>query len=83
MFKVLNVAMKRTGICPKCGSKKIKENTLGGFNTMYAGRVYRCDECGFSEIWSTPSDRKQINALVIAIIVGSLAMLGLVYTMIP
>ena len=50
---------------------------------MYAGRIYRCDECGFSEIWSTPSDRKQINTLVIAIIVGSLAMLGLVYTMIP
>ena len=83
MFKVVNAVMKRTGICPKCGSNKIKENTLGGFNTMYAGRVYRCNECGFSEIWSTPSDRKQINTLVIAIIVGSLAMLGLVYTIIP
>ena len=40
--------MKKTGVCPKCGSKDVKENQLGGMNAMWAGRIYRCENCGFS-----------------------------------
>ena len=70
--------MKNTGMCPKCGSSDVKENQLGGMNAMWAGRIYRCEDCGFSEIWSTKSHRRQINALIIIIILVSLAMLGIV-----
>ena len=70
--------MKNTGMCPKCGSSDVKENQLGGMNAMWAGRIYRCEDCGFSEIWSTKSYRRQINALIIIIILVSLAMLGIV-----
>jgi len=75
--------MKNTGVCPKCDSKNVKENQLGGMNAMWAGRIYRCEECGFSEIWSTKSHRRQINALIVSIILGSLAMLGIVVWMMP
>lgn len=73
--------MKNSGVCPKCGSKNVKENQLGGMNAMWAGRIYRCEECGFSEIWSTKSHRRQINALLVAIILGSLTMLWFVVVM--
>ncbi len=68
--------MKNTGVCPKCGCKDVKENQLGGMNAMWAGRIYRCEECGFSEIWSTKQHRKQLNILLGSIIMLPVIMIG-------
>ena len=66
--------MKNSGTCPKCSSKKIKQNTLGGFQNYMLGDIYRCGDCGFSEIWSSASHRNQQN-LIIGLTV-SVALLG-------
>ncbi|MEC8709040.1 MAG: hypothetical protein VXX77_01300 [Candidatus Thermoplasmatota archaeon] len=68
--------MKKTGVCPKCGCKDVKENQLGGMNAMWAGRIYRCEDCGFSEIWSTKQHRRQLNVLLGLIILLPLIMIG-------
>ena len=68
--------MKLTGACPKCGCKDVKENQLGGMNAMWAGRIYRCEECGFSEIWSTKQHRREINLLLWLILLLPLVGIG-------
>ena len=68
--------MKMTGICPKCSSKDVKENQLGGMNAMWAGRIYRCEECGFSEIWSTKQHRREVNLLLWLILLLPLVGIG-------
>ena len=59
--------MKKSGTCPKCSSTEIKENTYGGMGNIFAGRLYRCNECGFSEIWQTKSDRKHVLMVYVAL----------------
>ena len=69
-------AMKRTGICPKCGSRNVKENQFGGMNVQLAGRIYRCKDCGFSELWSTKSDRRQMTGRIVAFMIILAAIWG-------
>jgi len=56
--------MKNTGTCPKCSGTEVKINTIGGYQNMALGEIYRCSGCGFSEIWNSRSHKNQINALV-------------------
>ena len=58
--------MKKSGTCPKCSSTEVKENTYGGLGNVWAGRIYRCNECGFSEIWQTKSDWNNVLWLYVA-----------------
>ena len=60
--------MKKSGTCPKCSSTEIKENTYGGMGNIFAGRIYRCNECGFSEIWQTKADQKQILMVYVGLL---------------
>jgi len=71
--------MKVSGKCPKCSSSEIKENTMGGMGNMMAGRVYRCRNCGFSEIWQTKSDER--NLLLLYLFVLLIPVAGLVWFM--
>lgn len=71
--------MKTSGVCPKCSSTNIKENTMGGMGNMFAGRIYRCMDCGFSEIWQTKSDERSILLLYLLILL--LPFGGLLYLM--
>lgn len=69
--------MKVTGTCPKCSSTDIKENTMGGMGNLMAGRIYRCRNCGFSEIWQTKSDERSILLIYVLILMVPVA--GLLY----
>lgn len=75
--------MKNTGVCPKCGCNKVEENYLGGMNAMWAGRIYRCEECGFSEIWSSKAHRNQLNVLIALTILLPVIMIGFMMWMLP
>jgi hypothetical protein len=52
---------------------------MGGMGNMFAGRVYRCMDCGFSEIWQTKSDERSILLLYLLILL--LPFCGLLYLM--
>jgi len=69
--------VKVSGQCPKCSSTKIKENTMGSMSTMMAGRVYRCMNCGFSEMWQTKSDERNILLLYLFVLLIPVA--GLIW----
>ena len=60
--------MKNTGICGKCESQNVKENTTGGMQGNMRGRLYRCMDCGFSEIWYTKGDERAIIGFSVAIL---------------
>ena len=75
--------MKNTGVCPKCDSNDVEENYLGGMNAMWAGRIYRCKECGFSEIWSTKSHRSQLNVVIALAVVLPVIMFALAFWVMP
>lgn len=67
--------MKKSGKCPKCSSTNIKENTMGGLGNMWAGRLYRCKDCGFSEIWQSDRNQKELVGLYSLILLISLGIL--------
>lgn len=58
-------SMKNTGICPKCDSKNVKINNLGGFQNYLLGSIYQCKDCGFSEIWNGHNDNVKRDLLYI------------------
>jgi predicted nucleic-acid-binding Zn-ribbon protein len=70
--------MKNTSTCPKCSGTEVKINTLGGYQNMALGEIYRCSGCGFSEIWSSKSHHAQVNALVIGGILIGLGVIGVI-----
>ena len=63
-------------MCPKCGSRNVKESQFGGMNVQLAGRIYRCVDCGFSELWSTKSDRRQMTGRIVAFMIILAAIWG-------
>ena len=75
----ISTNMKNTGVCPKCGSNDVKENSFGGMNTMWAGRIYRCENCGFSEMWSTKQHRREVNLLLALILL--IPLIGIAFMM--
>lgn len=58
-------SMKNTGICPKCDSKNVKINNLGGFQNYLLGSIYQCKDCGFSEIWNGHNDNAKRDLLYV------------------
>ena len=66
--------MKRTGICPKCGSKDIARmdgnvGPYGSGNNLQTGKTifsavnvnrYICLSCGFTEEWIDTEDLPQV-----------------------
>ena len=58
-------SMKNTGICPKCDSKNVKINNLGGFQNYLLGSIYQCKDCGFSEIWNGHNDNVKRDLLYV------------------
>ena len=45
-------------------------------NVQLAGRIYRCKDCGFSELWSTKSDRRQMTGRIVAFMIILAAIWG-------
>ena len=68
--------MKNTGVCPKCGTNDVKENSFGGMTNLWAGRIYRCENCGFSELWSTKQHQRELNLLLALILLLPLIGIG-------
>ena len=75
----ISANMKNAGVCPKFGSNDVKENSFGDMNTMWAGRIYRCENCGFSEMWSTKQHRREVNLLFALILL--IPLIGIAFMM--